>query len=364
MSDNKKEYLGFEQQDTAHECGGYSVRHGLLMFGKLATRSYINTEAPVLSSWQSYIDYGTTNEAGASPEGIKRVIRKLNYIPEEFSAVSEAGAKIKLDSYLKRNIPIILYVSYAPEDHWIVAIGIHGNKYLIADSCDNYKYPKNYRKAVSWYTWEQLIQRWYEECECNDGDKEKEVGEIWCEACDGYGTIECQKCNGKGCRHCRYSGEISCANCRGIGVFKCKECDGKGYLYYGIAIRPTKVVYTNHNAMMRVPSFADKLIADSDLAEYWGYFLSDLIDSFGDPSLAGKNTISALKFFNLYEDHIIQSASYWLAGMQKDVIVRELSRYQLVAQAYDMKFSKAKLDEVLIDFTMAFTMTLADWYVF
>lgn len=122
-----------------------------------------------------------------------------------------------------------------------------------------------------------------------------------------------------------------------------------GYLVVGI--RPKDDKKFDHSIVKNfgtVYSYFD----DDDLAEYWGYYLDDLVNLFDSPS-DRKLGLSAEVFFDKYGERIVENL-YWQHGnVEKRRIGYELLNYLKVASAHNLSVSIAEEDNALIGITAA-----------
>lgn len=253
----------------------------------------------------------------------------------EVSEFNDHTAKKKFDNVLSKEIPIFICVD---EDwgHYMVIAAKIGEKYLIIDSGGSEE------KTIFYYNWKQLAIRL-----CND-----------CEYCEGEGVEEwCEDCEGTG----KYDGEI-CSSCNEKGYYNlCSACKGTGEQYWGLGIvlNENNKNYSSYtlNGSKNLIKYHSRLFKDSNLQEYWGYYLDDLKKIF-ELNLTGKNVIKVTDFFKNHSDQIVEMVGYWMGECKHD-IQYELDSYRFVAEFYDFKFRKKDTEGILINFTSMFTVAMA-----
>lgn len=344
------DFNGFEVQNKTYDCGAHAIRHALLAVGIPSTHSSVIRTAETLGAWGSYLRYGNLRNIGTSEQKICNALRRYGFQPDVFDSHSLERARRFIDGALKRGYPVILSVDN--EDHWATAIGAEGGRYVVADSWDWHKYP-NSIKAVSLYTWDQLWdQRWYYNCpDCGESIDERLCqGEEWCPSCDGH----CVNVNGG-----------DCARCKGKGWIPCRVCRGHGYRHYAICAIPSEPSLCEHSGVSRASVFVKPLVRDQALQEYWGYYLSDLLDCQRTMrQVQSGSALSVAEELERLREELYETSLHWLADLPRASILYELSNYVLVARTYNMLIPADKADRFHREFTMAFTMTLAEWYIF
>jgi ABC-type bacteriocin/lantibiotic exporter with double-glycine peptidase domain len=92
---------------------------------------------------------GTTATHGTNPRQIRQAIKKLGYTTEKFDAPSHLAWRL-LRGYLAEGIPVIMSVD--KDSHWITAVGLIGERVLLADSADG-------ETVVSRDAW-SVLRRW------------------------------------------------------------------------------------------------------------------------------------------------------------------------------------------------------------
>ncbi len=358
--------LGFEQQgflftNTEWACGAYSFGHLLNLLGLSNSidknKKILKTEGGVLDLPPLEILKGLFNKyknvGGTTHPNIIKQIRKIGseiIIEESY----EKEAKALLDRNLNKLIPFIVNVD--DSDHWMVVAGKFKNKYIVIDSADE--------NTIDFYTWDELSDRWACWCEkCYDKYEDESSGEKYCKKCSGDGW--CTNCGGDGevdgiqCRSCKGSGE--CIKCKGDGWMDyCDNCDGTADIYYGIGLSlPRDSEIGTKAGLKHIEDFIEYLRDDVELQENWGFYLEDLTEIF-ELNQKVSHMMSVTDFFDEYSEHIVEMVELWICDSEY-YIQDELDNYRFVAEFYDFKFPKSDIKEVLINFTVMFALSMADY---
>lgn len=112
--------MGIYPQTSNWTCGPFALKHALLALGKFVNEHEVSAEAH--PEWWAGTDEVRLRHA-ASEFGCKLpLIRRRD--PEE--------ARKALVRYLQRGIPALLCVD--KWEHWVAAVGVEGNRFVILDS--------------------------------------------------------------------------------------------------------------------------------------------------------------------------------------------------------------------------------------
>lgn len=90
--------------------------------------------------------------------GIKRALLACGFVPEAFSGNISLSAKNWLAVKLRLGYPVILCVGKLRWEHWVCAVGMLGNRYLVFDPA---RYEYRVHSGVQFYTWKRLAELWY-----------------------------------------------------------------------------------------------------------------------------------------------------------------------------------------------------------
>lgn len=332
---NNQDILGFEEQTDFYSCGAQAFSYAMTLYGIPMTisdsKKAVNTISPLKAIMNLSLDFGTDED------GIKKAIKKAGFIPKVFEVATDGEAQKNIDNYMAKNIPIIISVG-DNWDHWAMLGGKIKNRYIVFDSG-----PEDY--VVSEYTWKDLKEYlgWVcEDCAFFDDD---DIGKQWCQECDGTGDKECSWCEGDGCGHCKDRGYRPCSDCDGLGYFDCETCGGEVYGYSGIAVVPPSG-YKGYHAYKHFDIFIDDLLENETLQEYWGFYLSHLMDLFGEiVSSRGGILVEDIISANYYE--LINEIGYY-CDIDEDIVEAELCNIMIVARAYKFKVKRSDENRVLI----------------
>lgn len=113
-------------QDSAANCGPTALHNALLAIGVVRSVQ----ELEVLCS--------TSATNGTPVRSLKRALSKIEGVTAvEIKERRRDVAALKLRHSIHSGRPVILlWTSASPGDHWVAAIGLLGDKYLICDSAD------------------------------------------------------------------------------------------------------------------------------------------------------------------------------------------------------------------------------------
>jgi len=153
-----------------------------------------------------------------------------------------------------------------------------------------------------------------------------------------------------------------CDNCEGTGFREgtiCDACLGSCYERYGIVIDPGN--HLSRHLQSNARTIIEALMGNHLLQEYWGYYLDDLTDVFDAHHGAG--SAPASDFFENHEEDILEAVSYWLIGVTKPEVRRELKHYRAVAESYPLYYRSAETARVLAHFQAAFMGMLIEDYL-
>lgn len=125
-------------QDNQANCGAAAVKNGLCALG--IDRS--TEECELLC--------GTTAN-GTPPKRLLKGLQTIHELdPAVFHSRNEIAASAILESFLRKGRPTILLVDNA--EHWVTAIGLLGERVLIADGADS--------ELVTSYPTDGFTKRW------------------------------------------------------------------------------------------------------------------------------------------------------------------------------------------------------------
>lgn len=113
-------------QDSQANCGPFALKNALHALG--IPRSIEELEALCKTS--------ATN--GTPPANILRAAKKIDGCrPVKLSEKRRDIALMRLAEALRKGRPVLLvWCAESPGDHWVAAVGVLGERYLIADSGD------------------------------------------------------------------------------------------------------------------------------------------------------------------------------------------------------------------------------------
>lgn len=98
--------------------------------------------------------------------------------------------------------------------------------------------------------------------------------------------------------------------------------------------------------------------SDQTLMQYWGYYLSDLLDIF-DHSSKSNGSISADEFFESYGENLLQAVNGSYYNSDSDELSYELKNYRTVAMMHDLKMPKESETYSLLKLTSYLTLLSA-----
>lgn len=110
------------QQSHAHTCGAVALCNAAEALGIRLTEE----KAIKLA--------GTDPITGTSPAGMKKALKQLRLVPEDFSHKHPGIAFLTLSGAVVNGNPVLMTVD--DDEHWIVAIGVLGPRIVVADSAD------------------------------------------------------------------------------------------------------------------------------------------------------------------------------------------------------------------------------------
>ena len=112
--------------------------------------------------------------------------------------------------------------------------------------------------------------------------------------------------------------------------------DREYFQFYGIGVKST-----NHSAIFQLKKVIPKLLKDEYLREWWGYYLSDILE------LDRPHGKKAADYFKKSKE-IIHSTWYWIGGDLNIALAKQtLEYYRLLCEVYEIKLT----DEFLVMFT-------------
>lgn len=101
---------------------------------------------------------GTTEGDGTDETGIKRGLLAAGFIPEIYSGGTRWGSRNWLLVKLRLGYPVILAVGKQRWEHWVVAVGMIGLRFLVFDPA---RLDYRVNSGVQFCTWEKLAKMWY-----------------------------------------------------------------------------------------------------------------------------------------------------------------------------------------------------------
>ena len=127
-------------QDQQHNCGPFALKNALAALG-------IDRSAEELERL-----CGTTATDGTPTRGVMRAAGRIEgCAPVLIRERRRDIALMRLAEALRRGRPVVLsWCSSEPGDHWVAAVGVLGERYLVADSGDTelvMSYPVNALEA-------------------------------------------------------------------------------------------------------------------------------------------------------------------------------------------------------------------------
>lgn len=125
-------------QDTAANCGPASLSNALAALGL----AHSQAECAQMCK--------TTATDGTSPKGLMAGMKAVGRQPKVLNERKGATAALWLDHFLRAGLPVVLCVDQG--EHWVAAVGILGERVLVADPADN--------ELVLTYTRSGLVARW------------------------------------------------------------------------------------------------------------------------------------------------------------------------------------------------------------
>lgn len=129
-------------QDSQANCGPFALKNALTAIG-------IDRSAEELEK-----ACGTTATNGTPTKGIIRAASKIEgCIPVLLREKRTDIALMRLAEALRRGRPVVIsWCTDTPGDHWVAAVGVLGDRYLIADSGDT--------ELVRSFAVDELEMRW------------------------------------------------------------------------------------------------------------------------------------------------------------------------------------------------------------
>ncbi len=122
---------------------------------------------------------------------------------------------------------------------------------------------------------------------------------------------------------------------------------------YLIGVKPKSSRQLLHSLVPHFQKVTARL-QDEDLREYWGYYLSDLIESFDCPA-DGSEAITAGEFFSRYGKQMTDAVCHQYLYADEDQVSWELENYRAVAEAHSLTVSKSKVTWGIANLTAALT---------
>ncbi len=298
------EYLGFEEQPSWEgSCGAYSFGHTMNLLGIPTSIGRSKILCKYVSPKDSFVSkleweklkkirslYDLFDEVGTIESGLREGIKRNHCIPISINTESRKEAKKFIEENLSDGNPIILSVN------WDYDYEDDGHWMVCAGKYKN-KYiiidsaPEDY--IVDLYSWTELEDRfvWFED----EDDK------------DGY------------------------------------------YEFNLIAVEPN----SSSSCVKQMKGTFPELYNDEYLQEWWGYYLSDLIDVSENNFSAQNGSILLHDFLSNSFDKIVDNIVYWLSDIDKKDLEYELRNYLIVAKAYQFFIPANKNEEVLLSFSSA-----------
>ncbi len=129
-------------QDSQSNCGPYALKNGLAALG--VERSAEELEKAC----------GTSATNGTATKGIIKAASKIDgCIPVLLRERRTDIALMRLAEALRRGRPVVIsWCTDTPGDHWVAAVGVLGERYLVADSGDS--------ELVRSFAVDELEARW------------------------------------------------------------------------------------------------------------------------------------------------------------------------------------------------------------
>lgn len=315
--------LGFEKQNllSMWACGAYSFGHLLNLF---SIPNYVDENIKTCKTIPHPLSFKFW-DGGTSEASIKIALKKVGFHPKEFFEYNENRIIKSIDFYSKKNQPLIISVDN--DNHWMLLVKKYKEKYIIIDSGGTES------NTILLYKWETLKRRWRTECDDCEGDKVE-----WCSYCDGYGKDESGYCN----------------KCKGYGYTKrCNSCGGTGFRYYGILPIHSKKENFNDNLLRNLEQHIISIKNNSNLQEWWGYYLNDLMEV--SENNFGNQNKSILLYDLLFASYnkIVDNIVFWFVDIEKKNLENEFKNYLIVAKAYQFSIPINKKEETLISFSSA-----------
>jgi hypothetical protein len=124
--------------------------------------------------------------------------------------------------------------------------------------------------------------------------------------------------------------------------------------YYAIGISPPTDDNLRHSI---VRNFHDvyALFGDDELAEWWGYYLEDVIEIFDCPK--DEEFYTAEEVFDRVFQKIVDSVHFYNGVREKRHVEWEFGNYRKVANAHRLTLSKERIEDVTIDLAVALSFT-------
>lgn len=146
-----QEQIGFDYQGIGSgNCGQKSLLHALLLCGITISEDEAHKMTGV-PKWFTKID-------GTSEDKIKKGLRKVGCIPQDYKYRNSTLAKEQIDSYLDNGVPVIVFISTI--DHWCVLAHRNSkNKYYWIDSIEEDLY--------GFWNWEEIAAVMCDEIDCD-----------------------------------------------------------------------------------------------------------------------------------------------------------------------------------------------------
>lgn len=131
-------------QDAQHNCGAFALYNGLRALG--IERSTDECERLC----------GTTATDGTPTRGLVRAAKTIEGCsPVVIRERRRDIALLRLHGALTRGRPVILsWTTKVPGDHWVTAVALLGERYMVADAADN--------ELVLSLAVDEVADRWYD----------------------------------------------------------------------------------------------------------------------------------------------------------------------------------------------------------
>lgn len=123
------------------------------------------------------------------------------------------------------------------------------------------------------------------------------------------------------------------------------------FVFFGI--RPVKDAQLDRSLIMNFSKVSD-LWDDEDLADWWGYYLEDLVDIFNCPTDC--SGLAASAFFGRFSKEIVDSIEYYHGDAERSNLKWEIGNYEKVAVAHRMSISEDRIHTALIKLSAAITL--------